>query len=160
MNVSVAVDTIDMLLATHTIVAATAGEAIGGALPAFLLGVIIHFLLDMIPHFDTTDEGQMTSRQIALITVDGLVGASIAYHMYRLSNYSPNFLWGGVGGVLPDFLLNIPQVERILSRARIFYKVRNFHIRIQKMALWALPGLMLQLALMLISLYVYLRFVI
>lgn len=151
-----------MLLATHSIVAATAGEAIGNPILAFCLGFVIHFLLDAIPHYDTTDDGKFTTRQIVLAGIDGLIGLSVLVWLFLNRSYSPyGLLFGAAGGIAPDVLLNIPVISRVVTQTFVGRRVHAFHIKIQQsIILKPLPGLAIQYIISSLALFILLRFVI
>lgn len=142
-----------MLLATHSIVAATAGESIGSPALALFAGIVIHFLLDAIPHFDTTDRGKLTSRQIILIATDGLIGLGLFYFIYRRSVHPTALVWGGIGGVLPDFVFNIPIVSSRMIKYKPYKYFYDFHIAIQRINLLPVPGILIQIILTALALY-------
>ena len=97
-----------MLIAAHSIVAGYVGEEIGNPFLAFLVGIIIHFILDLVPHYDTTDKGKFTFRQILLIGIDGIVAILLLYYILKDNNYNLSYIAGVIGGILPDLLDNVP----------------------------------------------------
>lgn len=117
-----------MLAANHTIVAGVAGSYIGNPFLAFLVGIIIHFALDAVPHFDTTDDGDITARQLTLIIVDFLIGLLIIFYVMhvKLSFDSP-FVWGAIGGNFPDLLDNIPFWQESFRNSKIGGRIHHFH---------------------------------
>lgn len=147
-----------MLTATHAIAAGYVGEKIGNPVLALLAGIAIHFLLDSIPHYDTTDGGKMTTRQLALLAIDVLAGAYVIFFVLQpdLSYKSP-FLWGAFGGVLPDILDCIPFWQKAFRRTKFGGAVHLFHDRIQRVRLSPFPGLLIQVILIMIFSYLYLH---
>lgn len=150
-----------MLIATHSIVGAVAGESVGNPIYALLLGAAIHFLLDAIPHFDTTDNGNYTKRQIGLVLVDGILGALVlAVLFFGHSEHKLNFASGAFGGILPDLLLNVPGLKQKVLKNNLARRVQDFHAKIQSYSLPAVPGLLIQYLISALFVYLYLRFVI
>jgi len=99
-----------MIISVHFLAAGVAGEAIGNPLFAFLLGIILHFILDAIPHFDNLLKGgKWNYKQVVFTTLDVLATAWILFFYLKPDfNVSSPLFWGALGGVLPDLLDNIP----------------------------------------------------
>jgi hypothetical protein len=121
-----------MLIATHSIAGGIAGEYIGNPFLAFLAGIVIHFLLDTIPHYDTTDDGKFTFRQLAFVGADCVAGLIILIFIMRadLSIKSP-FLWGAIGGILPDIFDCLPGIQDYFRKTSFGKKIHEFHDAIQ-----------------------------
>lgn len=148
-----------MLAANHTIVAGVAGSYIGNPFLAFLAGIIIHFILDTIPHFDTTDKGEFTTRQIALVLIDFLIGLFIIFGILHIKiDPSSPFIWGAVGGNLPDVLDNIPFWKDRFRGTGIGARVHSLHELIHGKAFDAKPVLGMLTQYIIIALFVWLYF--
>ena len=85
---------------THAVV----GGALGYAwsehpIVAFLVGFASHALLDVMPHHDP-DPGD--GPDIALFSAFNIGTLFATMEMYRASGRDPRFLWGAIGGALPD----------------------------------------------------------
>jgi hypothetical protein len=147
-----------MLIASHIIVAGYVGEMIGNPFLAFLVGIIIHFLLDSIPHYDTTDNGKITKRQLALTVTDGFVGIILIVFLLKadLGLKSP-FFWGAFGGIFPDILDNVPFWQKAFRNTVFGKKFHKFHEDIQSVRLAPVPGLLVQAIVIVIFLYLYLH---
>jgi hypothetical protein len=134
-----------MLLGAHLMAGAVAGEYVDNPYLAFVAGVILHFILDAIPHFDTTDDNKLTFRQLSLITIEGVVGVTILYFCYQdFSIHKLSFLAGALGGIFPDLLDNVPFWEKRFQK-NVFG--RNFHFlhkSVQSIKLTPIPGLAIQ----------------
>jgi hypothetical protein len=145
-----------MLFTPHFITAGVVGEYIGNPFLAFLVGVVIHFLLDSIPHYDTTDKGRMTVRQYALAIGDIIFCFSFVLFVLRVApNENPSFWWGGLGGVLPDIFDVVPWWNKRFRRSWIGKQVHPFHERIQPPQPHWLPGLATQLVVLAIVLILH-----
>lgn len=150
-----------MLIAAHSIAGGTAGAAIGNPALAFLLGVVLHFILDAIPHYDTTDGGKFTLKQILFVLIDGLVGAVLIITLIiRSDNLPTGFIAGAVGGVFPDILFNLPKIKEVVVKNSIMNSLERFHSAIQKYDLPPIPGVLVQALVIILSIYFFLRFVI
>lgn len=148
-----------MLAANHTIVAGVVGSYVGDPFLAFLVGIVIHFALDAVPHFDTTDDGNITARQLTLIMVDFLIGLLIIFYIMhvKLSFGSP-FVWGAVGGNLPDLLDNIPFWKENFRGSKIGRRIHHFHeiIHSKVFDLKPVQGILSQYLISLLFVWLYL----
>ena len=152
-----------MLIAAHSIAGGVVGEAIGHPIAALFVGFILHFLLDAIPHFDTTDDGKLTKRQLIFIGIDGSIGLAIV--IYLLLGHSIDqisFIAGAIGSLIPDFLDNVKLWEEKFRSSRFggsFHKFHELiHINISK-NYWKL-GIFTQMLVVAISIFLYLQFVV
>lgn len=134
-----------MLLGAHLIAGATAGEAINNPYLAFAAGIILHFILDAIPHFDTTDEHKLTVRQIVLIAIDGIIGFAILIFCYHdFSIHKMSYLIGALGGILPDLFDNVPFWNEQFQKSKFGKRFHRVHLRLQRINLPPVPGLLIQ----------------
>jgi len=147
-----------MLLGAHLITGAVAGEYIDSPYLAFAAGVILHFIIDAIPHFDTTDDGKLSFRQIALIVVDGIVGLAILYFCYQdFSIHKLSFLAGAFGSILPDLIDNVPFWDKSFQKTRLGKIFHNFHYQIQSVKLTPIPGLAIQYIIITIAVLILIK---
>lgn len=112
-----------MILATHAIAGAAVGRLTNNPLLAFIFGVISHFILDAIPHWQYKLNSKIESEDImaedmplnkkfvgdiAKIGVDffgGVFISLLAFHGWSGFASPPTLLIAGIaGGVLPDAL--------------------------------------------------------
>lgn len=141
-----------MLLGAHLMSGAVAGEIIENPFLAFFLGFILHFVVDAIPHFDTTDDHKLTFRQILLITIEGTVGLLVL--IYCFLNFSSNkvsFLAGAFGSVLPDLIDNVPFWNKAFQKTRFGKVFHFFHYRIQSLQLRPVLGLGVQAVIIILA---------
>lgn len=147
-----------MLIAAHSIGGSLAGEVIGNPFLAFLLGIVLHYLLDAIPHYDTTDGGKFTKRQLILILVDALFGFILLFIMLDKSCNVYAFWAGALGGIAPDLIDNLPYIKSWTSRNKFFKLFLRFHTSIQKNTVYWLYGLIIQYLIIALFVYIYYRF--
>lgn len=129
-----------MLITPHILVGTAIGVAVGNPVAGFALGVVSHYILDIIPH---TDSGtwhyyepligkHLDVRDFTM----GIVDASVAvFSLLTLAGYAPIIgaapLVGAFGGLLPDLVmlagLFIPALSKWKGLAW-YYKFQNsFH---------------------------------
>src|SRR3989338_1914445 len=100
-----------MTLTTHATLGALIGATIGSPLAAFAIGLLSHFLIDMIPHGDRelyaahkSKRGQR--RAYAFVTLDAIV-AIIAVALMMASSahvFGLSIALGIIGSLFPDLL--------------------------------------------------------
>lgn len=119
-----------MTLTTHATLGALVGAAIGSPLAAFLIGLLSHFLIDMIPHGDRelytahrTKRGQ--HRAYAFVTLDAICAIVVTaiimaspVHAFGLS-----VALGILGSLTPDLLNGIYEAWR----PRWLVRFNRFH---------------------------------
>jgi len=85
---------------THALVGGALGLAIdGGGAVAFVVGVLTHALLDMMPHHDPDPED---AADVLLFVGFNAATLLATVRLHRQSGGAPEVLWGAVGGALPD----------------------------------------------------------
>lgn len=111
-----------MLVATHVVVGGGMAALFFPQTPivAFFVGILIHLLIDMIPHGDANLYEQYTSGErarfaVAYTVLDALVGLLLT--IFLLTREVPSAVresiaWGITGGVLPDILVGLREVFR------------------------------------------------
>ena len=138
-----------MLIASHSLAAGYIGEIIGNPIIAFFVGIVIHFILDAIPHYDTTDKGKFTPRQIALIIIDGLIALGIFIAIFFEKGANVSFVAGAFGGVFPDILDNVPLWQKCFrdtSFGKIFHKIHKAVHHKQPSAFWGILSQLIVIA--------------
>jgi len=121
-----------MVLTTHQVVGGAIAKIFNlNPISAFFAGVVSHYLLDGLPHWDyplgsATDNGSKSTldgdikigkkfiADIFRFAPDFLLGMFIALHFFSNSDYSTlsgikdglfdPVLWGALGGIVPDAL--------------------------------------------------------
>ncbi len=133
-----------MLIATHTIVSGVVGDYIGNPFLAFLTGIFLHLILDYIPHYDTTDKGKFTLRQISFIIADFLLALVIILIIKPDLSFNSSFLWGAIGGNLIDIIDNNPLIQKTVRSNKLGKSLDKLHVSLQRKKIGPLPGILIQ----------------
>jgi hypothetical protein len=108
-----------MFIITHAVTGMVIGQVVKSSPLAFIIGWIVHFIMDIIPHGDSNEYKKykktniVPKGQLYQIIFDNLVMfALIAYFLiFRVENaWWPTF-WGILGSVLPDALVGIHECK-------------------------------------------------
>ena len=122
-----------MTLTTHAAIGAALGAVIGNPLIGFTLGLISHFLVDMIPHGDNNiaDTYRVKKNKrlgVAYITVDAAIAiimlmSLVSGRPHTTSNIA--FSAAVIGSILPDLLVGIGEIykHRVLKS---FFNIHFF----------------------------------
>lgn len=107
---------------------------------AFLVGIVVHLLIDAIPHGDANLYEQYTSGErarfaVAYTVVDALIGLLLT--IFLLTREVPSAVresvaWGITGGVLPDILVGLREVFRHAWLERVHAIHTFFHNGVTK----------------------------
>ncbi len=148
-----------MLLASHAIIGAASGSLSGGVATSFVIGTISHFAIDAIPHYDTTDNGKYTLRQILLIAIDAAIGISVLFFLLNQTHKSNIYLlWGALGGIFPDLVFNLPIIKNVAEKLPVLKNIALFHQKIQSRNLNPIPGILVQLLIITLgAVFIYFR---
>ncbi|MDO8444171.1 MAG: hypothetical protein Q7S80_01540 [bacterium] len=146
-----------MILTAHLIAGGAAGELVGNPAGAFLAGIILHFILDAIPHYDTVDKiPHFSRRQVFFTTTEIIIGILILLFVIKLplnrSILNSNFAWGALGGLAPDLLDNVPFWEDRFVATKFGRKFHHFHHAIHKKQ----PGIVVGMATQIITIALFL----
>ncbi len=122
-----------MFITTHALIGALIGEQVPDApVLAFGLGVISHFLTDIIPHGDSSlykgyISGARVKRALAYVTIDALVAMMFVLGLFNtdLIQHRAAISTGIIGSVLPDFLVALYEVFRV-KELRWFHRLHFF----------------------------------
>jgi hypothetical protein len=150
-----------MLIASHLVVGGVLGDFVGTPATAFVFGLVSHYALDVIPHYDITDDGVFTKRQITLLAVDGFIGVVVLVLMINRAGNYPCLLWGAFGGILPDLLNYIPKLKDKLNKLPILKQHYAFHKFVQhiyKRKVGPVYGLAVQYAIIVVMLVLFFKF--
>jgi len=140
-----------MILIPHLIAGALVGAKIQNPAGIFLIAVTLHFLLDIIPHWDYWDylKGAISEmppkkfRQfMGEAMVDLVLGIFIIWLIFKNSPLPhQNIAWGAFCGILPDGLVLLNQITK--EKNNYLSKFQNFHDRLhwlfiknKKIPLW------------------------
>lgn len=110
-----------MFVVTHAALGALIGENLAGhPAIAFLLGMVSHFLSDIIPHGDTHlykgyVAGTKVKRAIAYVVIDAIATVFFILFIFNTGLVTDKFAvsMGIVGGVLPDLLVAVVEVFKV-----------------------------------------------
>lgn len=118
-----------MLLATHALVGASAAQKIKNPFLSFPLILALHFLMDLIPHWDLgTDFRKRTKvKNFFLAFLDGLSALLSVFFLFQYQKSFSFLLWLGAGiSLLPDFL----EAPYIFLDFHLFPSIDHFHSKI------------------------------
>lgn len=109
-----------MTLTTHAAIGAAIGSAVGNPFIGFILGLLSHFLVDMIPHGDTqlADLFRIHKKRrkllVAYVTVDAVLAMYLvmAVFLVRTDGTHIAFAAAVAGSMLPDFLVGLGDLWR------------------------------------------------
>lgn len=103
-------------------------------LASFLVGILSHHILDMLPHLDTNIFGEKGKsirkwplQAWILVISELLVMMIIAIvFLYNKRSLWPLAFWGGVGGILPDILTilfsDVAPLRNKITRSYIYFQ--------------------------------------
>ncbi len=122
-----------MFLAVHAAVGALAGNAVQHPSEAFVLGVVSHFFIDMIPHGDEVMyegfvSGNKVKRAIMYVGIDAIVTAVlIAVIFIRQDFFHPvSVEMGIIGSLLPDLLVGLSHVLKPKKMRGFAWRLQGF----------------------------------
>ncbi len=110
-----------MISSTHITTGAALGLALGSAIPnpalavpaAFLAGVVLHHLLDMVIHTDpgsfraADDMRPTTASEVIFALPDNLIATALVLVIFFTHQTSWPMLFGAIGSNLPDVWHNV-----------------------------------------------------
>lgn len=110
-----------MFITTHALIGALIGERFANTpFLAFGLGLVSHFVADIIPHGDSTlykgyVSGSKVKRAIAYVTLDGLAAMLFVMGLFNTNLNEHRFAisLGILGSVLPDILVALYQLFHV-----------------------------------------------
>ena len=121
-----------MLLSQHVVAGGAVGLAMGNPVLAFIMGLVSHHLLDLIPHVDNNifNHYYMEIGDYTLAFVDLLVVCLIIYKIWpKIRKKKRNlFVWGLIGSVLPDVITNVPLWHKEVVSSQIGASYYHFHM--------------------------------
>ena len=125
-----------MLATPHILI----GAAIGKAVPenfwaVVVLGILSHYLVDALPHFDQAVEGKPKIKQYIIAALDIVVGVLALYLILNSKasnlNLATPIILGAAAALFPDFLDNLPVFSDWLHKNKFFNQEYWFHNKIQ-----------------------------
>lgn len=127
-----------MLAIIHAMIGGLIGEGFHSVLLIIIASFSLHFLFDMIPHwdvnwdkkhFETTGEAVLTKFAKAWFILDMILALLIIVSLYQVFD-NKKLILGGFIGILPD-LMSLGYKTK-LRKNKNFMKFLKFHSRIQK----------------------------
>ena len=129
-----------MIVTVHVVAGGVIGELVGNPAAAFLLGIISHFILDSIPHFDNLDNECFSPRQIAFTAADFMISFSLLFGVIKLplnqTIFSSVFFWGRLAVSFRIYLTMSLSGKRDSSRRNLGRGITNF----MRISIMASPG--------------------
>lgn len=119
-----------MFITVHAATAAIIGKSIPNPFLAFLVGVLSHFILDIIPHGDSRMGKKFWGQRLKFLqekgelkfmalygSIDSLILAFFLMFIFKNFEFTraDNVIWAMVGGIIPDITVAI-------------YKLKNFRL--------------------------------
>ena len=136
-----------MFLIIHSLVGSVLGHLILSPVMAFFVGVLSHFLLDMIPHGDDQLKkylGDSHLKHMMIGAMDGMLALIMLLAVANIVGFRQSILFGALGGILPDLIWGIPALfkRKTLKWYESFH--HNMHFVVKK-RLPLVPGFLLQI---------------
>ena len=133
-----------MFLTVHASLGTLIGQHINTAWLAFILGIISHYFLDLIPHGDSNIHG--TQKFFALASLDAVcLGILVVFLFTQIPfEYPKNIAWAIVGAIIPD----ITWVLESMTRTKLFRPLPEFNRLMHKVIKFdftLVQGMILQL---------------
>lgn len=119
-----------MFITVHAVAATIIGKSIPNPLLAFLIGVLSHFILDIIPHGDSQMGKKFWSQRLKFLqdkgelkmmavygSIDSIVLAFFLMFLFKNFEFTraDNVIWAMVGSIIPDITV-------------LIYKLKDFRI--------------------------------
>ncbi|MBM3256383.1 MAG: hypothetical protein FJZ04_02865 [Candidatus Moranbacteria bacterium] len=150
-----------MILTTHFVTGSAVASLTDNSLLVITISVVLHFLLDMIPHWEYITEELDSTKELKnylpQLAIDILLGPLLvsALFCYFFGFNPEKMFWlfgGGFFGVLPDGLTFLGAV---FPQNKVLRRLYYFHCWIQpkKVLGWQL-GILTQLIIVAVALYV------
>ncbi len=106
-----------MLITPHIAVGSAIGDVLDGTFLVVVLSVASHYILDMLPHYDSGVRHGNPEKGIVfdfwdwcLVGSDIFIGLILIYVAYRYTG-KVNVIWGGMATFMVDFLDKIFQIS-------------------------------------------------
>ncbi len=152
-----------MFLTVHAISSIIIGQHTGNIWLAFLSGVILHFLLDIIPHGDeifAPASGRLSeieARRMAKIgLVDLLIMTSLLFIFYqnKIINLNLPIIASVIGSIVPDLVIGFYLIYRYSWLEKYLSFHQTLHNMLKKIAIPPLVGMAIQLIILITSIII------
>jgi len=150
-----------MFLTVHATAGIIIGQHTNNIGLAFLGGVILHFLLDIIPHGDeiiassSKKPTETDARRMAKIgLIDLLIMTSLLFILYqnKIIDLSPSVIAGVVGSIIPDFVIGFYLIYRYSWLEKYLSFHQRLHNLLIKLAIPPITGMAIQAIVLVASL--------
>ena len=144
-----------MVITPHMLIGAAIGSQSSNLLVAFGLGLVSHFLLDILPHWDYIDDINFERSVLKKIALDFVLGSVLVLIFAWSYNRMAVIMMAAIfGALLPDFLIALSKLfeNKYLSSWRSFH--HKIHI-FKKLSFW--QGLPATISVILIAIMFLLR---
>ncbi|MDD4994961.1 MAG: hypothetical protein PHW53_00600 [Patescibacteria group bacterium] len=102
-----------MLIVTHAITGAVVGQLVKNSYISFLASLVLHFLMDIIPHGDTEEcrhyreTNRVSKKLFYQLAFDIIIMTALAAYLliFKIQGYWWPTLAGILGGILPDMIV-------------------------------------------------------
>jgi glucan phosphoethanolaminetransferase (alkaline phosphatase superfamily) len=148
-----------MFLTVHAASGIVIGQYMTNPILAFIIGFILHYIIDMIPHGDTKVNSKYKNPihigTAALFDFIILFFILISLLFAKVNLFKPSIITGMLGAMLPDIL----QGFYYIYRGKFFKKMQNihnfFHDAIsQKYEMSFILGIIFQLIILIILIFI------
>ncbi len=147
-----------MLIAVHSVAGGIVGESLGNPVLAFLVGFVLHFIIDAIPHEYEHDEDKMSVLGWLLLAIDIIITVFVwKKYFWTGLNIESSFLWGALGGIFPDLMDNIPILQAYFRKSKFGRAFHKFHENIQKIIIGVIPGVVVQYGLLALMIWYWVK---
>lgn len=127
-----------MIATSHLFLGAAIGTLVPDPLIAFGLGLMSHFLLDAIPHFEPglvlrkrSADGKIAEEmgrvEYRLAWLDMIIGTVMTLLVWRTSGSQLSVLTGALGAILPDLVDNVPWWKIYTGKTKLLGWIRPIH---------------------------------
>ena len=156
-----------MFLTVHAMAGIVVSESVSSPSVGFLLGILSHLALDLIPHGDwglnkwvdkVQDKRRLRIMIVALLDLGVLAVLSLTLiEFLPISNFKVTF-WAVAGALLPDFIWGLNMLTR--SKIKPLDWLSSLHHKIQWLTtdkLTLKSGLVVQLAILALLIWIQLQ---
>ena len=108
-----------MTITTHAVIGAAIGSSLGNPLVGFVAGAASHFLVDMIPHGDSSHvacfhQAHHSKRLVEFLMLDAMLAMLVIIILFNVEIYQSRLTFSLtiIGSILPDALVGLYEVSR------------------------------------------------
>lgn len=126
-----------MLLSQHAIIGAAIGLQTGNPWMGFAGGLVLHNLMDRLPHVDVNilhiengtenTEYELGWKDYFVVAIDSLILFAVLFYIWNVTRQTNLIFLSALGGVLPDFIDNVPFWNKYFRKTGFGRLYHNFH---------------------------------